>query len=109
MGPLLRATAGVDDDPAARFAQLLPDVPAQLGHDLLIVPDTTADEELEVLAGETGLDGNRLDGLPRQPAEQPPDENTSVAALLLAIEERQVTLQEAHDVVAAAADVGRRN
>ena len=88
VGALLGEAAGVDHDPAAVLGQLLADVPPQFGHDLLVVPDAAADEELEVLAGDAGLGGDRLDGLPLQPAEQPPDEGGGVPALLLAVENR---------------------
>ncbi len=105
VGPLLGEGAGVEHDHALRFRQLLAHVPLQFGHDFLVVPDAAADEELEVLAGDTGLGGDRLDRLPGEPAEEPSDEGAGVPALFFAVEQRQIALQEARDVVTAAADV----
>jgi hypothetical protein len=40
------------------------------GHDGLVVPPARADEVLDRLAMDAGLDGDRLAGLALQPAEQ---------------------------------------
>src|ERR1019366_7682974 len=55
VGALFGERTGIDHNHAVRFRQLLADVPPQFGHDLLVVPDAGADEELEVLAGDARL------------------------------------------------------
>ena len=109
VGALFGEGAGVEHEHAVRSRQLLTDVPPQFGHDLLVVPNAAADEEFEVLAWDAGLGGDRLDGLPREPAEEPANEGAGVPALFFAVEQRQIALQEARDVVTAAADVGGRD
>jgi hypothetical protein len=80
------------------------------GHDGLVVPPARADEVLDRLAMDAGLDGDRLPVLALQPAEQAADDEGGVGPLLGAIEARQVALQEGRDPVLATADlVGRHD
>ena len=79
---------------ACRVGQLLADVAAELGHDGLVVPPAGADEVLDRLAVDAGLDGDRLAGLALQAAEQAADDERGVGPLLGAVEARQVALQE---------------
>ncbi|MBX7135007.1 MAG: hypothetical protein K1X67_20260 [Fimbriimonadaceae bacterium] len=104
LGALPGGASGVDHDHAVVLGRLLADATPQLGQDALVVP---ADEELEIGAEDVRLRRDRLDRLPGQPAEQPPDEGTGVSALLFAVEQRHMAIQEARDVVAAAAHVVR--
>ena len=66
------------------------------------LPD--ADEELDRLAGQAGLDGDRLAGLALQAAEQAADDQGGVVALLDAIELGQIALQEPGQPVGTAPD-----
>src|ERR671911_497390 len=66
----LGEAAGVEDQDRLRVGEDLPDVAAEFGHDGLVVPAACADEELDGLAVDSGLDGDRLAGLPLQAAEQ---------------------------------------
>ena len=90
---------------ACSSAERLADVAAQLGHDGLVVPLAGADEELDGLAVDAGLDGDRLAGLALQAAEQAADDEGGVGPLLDAVEARQVALQEGGEPVLAAADL----
>ena len=90
---------------AARVAQLLADVAAEFGHDGLVVPPAGADEVLDRLAVDAGLDGDRLAGLALQAAEQAADDEGGVGPLLGAVEAGQVALQEGGEPVLAAADL----
>src|SRR3954447_16231697 len=67
LGPRLGEAAGVQDQDGLLIAQRLADLAAQLGHDSLVVPLAGADEELDGLAVDAGLDGDRLAGLALQP------------------------------------------
>lgn len=109
VAPLLGEAGRVDDDYAVGLGQLRADVPAQLGHDGLVIPGPTADEVLEVLARDAGLPGDRLGALAFQAAEQATDEGRGVPALLLPVEPGQVALQEAREVVTEAPDVFRQD
>jgi hypothetical protein len=102
---LLGKGGGVQDDDPAGLAPFLGDIPPHLGGDRLVVPGPLADEHLEVLAGDGGLGGDRLDGLPLQAAEQAPDEGRGMATLLLAREQGEVAFQESRDVVTATTDI----
>ncbi len=73
-------------------------------HDGLVVPLARADDELDRLAGQPGLDGDRLTGLALQAAEQPVDDQGGVLPLLGAVEPRQIPLQEGGQAVGAVAD-----
>jgi hypothetical protein len=68
-------------------------------------PPARADEVLDRLAVDAGLDGDRLTGLSLQPAEQPADDERGVGPLLGSIEARRIALQEGRDPVLAAADL----
>ena len=104
LGPLLGEGAGVDDHDAVGLGEFLADVEPQFGHDGLVVPLARADEELDRLAGQPGLDGDRLAGLALQAAEQAADDQGGVLALLGAIELGQIALEEAGQAVGAVAD-----
>src|SRR3954468_3174346 len=78
---------------------------APFGHDGLVVPPACADEVLDRLAMDAGLDGDRLAGLTLQPAEESADDECGVGPLLGAIEARQIASQEGRDPVLAAADL----
>src|SRR4051794_38926845 len=64
LAPRLGEAAGVEDQDRVRVGQDLADVVAELGHDGLVVPAAGADEVLDGLAVDAGLDGDRLAGLP---------------------------------------------
>jgi hypothetical protein len=80
-------------------------VAAEFGHDRLVVPAAGADEVLDRLAVDAGLDGDRLAGLALQAAEQPAEDEGGVGPLLGAVEAGQIALQEGGDPVLAAADL----
>ena len=105
LAPRLGEAAGVEDQDRLRVGQHLADVAAEFGHDGLVVPPAGADEVLDRLAVDAGLDGDRLAGLALQPAEQAADDERGVGPLLGAVEARQVALQEGRDPVLAAADL----
>jgi hypothetical protein len=65
----------------------------QLGHDRLVVPLAGADEELDRLARQPRLDGDRLGRLAFQAAEPAADDQGRRRPLLDAIEPRQVALE----------------
>jgi hypothetical protein len=69
VGPRLGEGAGVQDQHGVRVVALLGDVPAQLRHDLLVVPAAGADEVLHGHAVPAGLVGDGLGGLALQVAE----------------------------------------
>src|SRR6266511_752170 len=102
--PLLGEGAGVDDHDALRLGEFLPDMEPQLGHHGLVVPLTRADEELDRLARQPGLDRDRLTGLALQSAEEPADDQGGVLALLGAIELGQIALEKGGQTVGAVAD-----
>ncbi|AMV40939.1 hypothetical protein VT85_26125 (plasmid) [Planctomyces sp. SH-PL62] len=104
VGPGLREGRGVDREDGPVVAQLLGDVAAELGHDGFVVPLAGPDEELDRLAVDAGLDGDRLAGLAPQPAEQAPDDEGGVAALLGPAEPRQIAPEERGEPALAAAD-----
>ena len=79
---------------ASGSAEHLADVAAEFGHDGLVVPPAGADEVLDRLAVDAGLDGDRLAGLALQAAEQAADDEGGVGPLLGAVEAGQVALQE---------------
>ena len=108
LGPLLGEGAGVDDHDAVGLGQLLADVAPQLGHHGLVVPLAGADEELDRLAGQAGLDGDRLAGLALQAAEQAADDQGGVHLLLDAVELREIALEEAGQAVACSSGRSRR-
>src|SRR5512135_1148328 len=83
--PLLGEGAGVDDHDAVRLGELLTDVEPEFRYDGLVVPLARVDEELDRLARQPGLDGDRLTGLALQSADQPADDQGGVLALLDAI------------------------
>src|SRR5262249_45001718 len=105
LGPRLGEAAGVEDQDGLLVAQRLADVAAQLGHDGLVVPLPGADEELDGLAVDAGLDRDRLAGLALQPADQAADDEGGVGALLDSVEARQVPLEERGEPVPAALDL----
>jgi hypothetical protein len=76
----------------------------QLSHHGLVVPLAGADEELDRLAGQPGLDGDRLAGLALQAADQSADDQGGVLTLLGAVELRQVPLEEGGQAVGAVVD-----
>jgi hypothetical protein len=76
----------------------------QLAHDGLVVPLAGADEELDRLAGQAGLDGDRLGGLALKAAESAADDQGRGGPLLGAVEPRQVTLEEGRQAVGLALD-----
>ena len=84
------------------LGQFLADMAPQLGHHGLVVPLARADEELDRLARQPGLDGDRLTGLALQTADQAVDDKRGVDSLLDAIELGQVTLEEGGQPVGAA-------
>ena len=94
LAPRLGEAAGVEDQDRLRVGQHLADVAAEFGHDGLVVPPAGADEVLDRLAVDAGLDGDRLAGLALQPAEQAADDERGVGPLLGAVEAGQVALQE---------------
>ena len=104
LGPLLGEGAGVDDHDAVGLGQLLADVLPQLAHDGLVVPLARTHEELDRLAGEPGLDGDRLARLAFQAAEEPRDDRAGMGLLRDAVEPRQVPPEEAGQAVGAVAD-----
>ena len=107
-GPLLGEGAGIDDHDALRFGEFLPDMEPQFGHHGFVVPFPRADEELDRLARQAGLDRDRLTGLTLQSAEAPANDRGGVRALLGAIELGQIALKKAGQTVGAVADgVGR--
>ena len=59
---------------------------AQRGHDGLVVPPAGADEVLDRLAVDAGLDGDRLARLALQAAEQAADDERGVGALFGTVE-----------------------
>src|ERR1043165_7904813 len=59
----LGEAARVEDQDGPRVGQDLADVAAEFGHDGLVVPSAGADEVLDGLAVDAGLDGDRLAGL----------------------------------------------
>ena len=107
LGAFFGERTAIDDQDAVGVCQLLTDVATDLGQDGGIVPEAGAEEVLDGLTWSSGLIGDRLGGLALQAAESPLDDDGSEFALLDALEERQVALQEAGEVVAAADD-GRR-
>ena len=104
VGAGLGEGAGVEDQDGLVVAQLLGDVAADLGHDRLVVPLAGPDEELDRLAVDAGLDGDRLAGLALQAAEQAADDEGGVVALLGPSEAGQVAFEESGESVLAAAD-----
>jgi hypothetical protein len=76
----------------------------QLGHHGLVVPFPRADEELDRLPRQSGLDGDRLRGLALQSAEEPADDRGGIRALLGAIELGQRAPEEAGQTVGAVSD-----
>ena len=106
--PLLGEAAGVDDHDAVGLGQLLADMPPQLGHHGLVVPLAGADEELDRLAGYSGLESDRFARFALQAAEQAADNGAGVVAVLATIEPGQITLEEAGQTVSTGRDGGRR-
>ena len=104
LGPLLGEAAGVDDHDAVGVGQFLADVLPQFGHHGLVVPLAGADEELDRLAGQPGLDGDRLGGLAFQAAEPAADDQGRGGPLLDAVEPGQVALEEGRQAVGLARD-----
>ena len=78
---------------------------AEFGHDGLVVPPAGADEVLNRLAVDAGLDRDRLAGLALQPAEQAADDERGVGPLLGAVEAWQRALQEGRHPALTAADL----
>ena len=76
----------------------------QLGHDGLVVPLAAADKELDRLAGQSGLDGDRLAGLSLHAAQETTDDQGGVVTLLDAVEARKVPLEEARHAVGTVTD-----
>jgi hypothetical protein len=104
LGPRLGEAAGVEDQDRVGVAEHLAGVAAELGHDGLVVPPAGADEVLDRLAVDAGLDRDRLAGLSPQPTEQAADDEGGVGPLLGAVEARQIASQEGRDPVLTAAD-----
>jgi hypothetical protein len=102
----LGEAAGVQHQHGVGVAPLLGHVPAQLGHDRLIVPGAGADEVLHRLALPAGEVGDGFGGLAFQVAELALEHHPSQFVLLDAIEAGQVAAQEALQAPAAAAHVG---
>src|SRR4051794_27316107 len=69
LAPRLGEAARVEDQDRLRVGQDLTGMAAEFGHDGLVVPPAGADEVLDRLAVDAGLDGDRLAGLARQSAE----------------------------------------
>src|SRR5439155_18685290 len=84
--------------------QRVADVVAQLGQHRLVVPQAAADEVLHGLAWPVGLVGNRLGGFPLVVTELARDHERGQFALLLAVEQGRVALQETRQAVAATGD-----
>ena len=61
---------------------------AQLGHHGVVIPFAGADDELDRLAVDPGLDGDRLAGLALQSADQAAENEGGVGPLLSAVEPR---------------------
>src|SRR5262249_62082135 len=70
----------------------------------VVVPLAGADEVLQGAALLAGLVGDRLGGLALQPGELAAEDRGGVGALLGAVEQRQVAVQEGGQVPAASAD-----
>jgi hypothetical protein len=79
-------------------------VGAEFCHDGLVVPLAGADEELDRLAVDARLDGDRLAGLALQAAEQAAKDGGGVDPLLGAVEAGQIAPEEQGQTVSAAAD-----
>ena len=86
LGPRSGEGTGVEDQDRGRVGPGLADAAAEFGHDGLVVPLAGADEGLDRLAVDAGLDGDRLAGLALQAAEQAADDERGVGALLGAVE-----------------------
>src|SRR5262249_46685491 len=82
IGPLLGEGAGIDDHDAIGVRKLLADVLPQLGHDCLVIPLARADEKLDRLAWQAGLNGDRLTCFAIQATEMPSDDQSRSRALL---------------------------
>src|SRR5262249_49133918 len=104
--PLLGEGAGIDDQDGAGVGQGLADVAAHLSHNGVVVPLATADEVLHGLTRAAGLGGDGLAGLALQAAEAVFEDDGGQLALLVAVEQGQVALQEARQAAAAADDEG---
>ncbi len=107
MGALLGKGAGINDEDGGGVSQLLAGVAAQLGQDDVIVPLARADEVLHGLARPARLDGDGFASLALQAAETSLDHDLGQLPLLVAVEQGQVALQEACQVVAAAGNRSR--
>src|SRR5262249_43408515 len=103
--PRLGEAAGVEDQDRLRVGQHLAEVAAEFGHDGLVVPAACADEVLDRLAVDAGLDGDRLAGLALEPAEQAADDERGVGPLLGAVEAWQIALEKGRNPVLTAADL----
>jgi hypothetical protein len=67
---------------------------SQLDHHGLVVPLARADEELNRLPGQTGLDGDRLTGLAFQAADQAANDQCGVVPVLNASEPGKIALEK---------------
>jgi len=102
LGPLLGEGAGIEDQDRLAIPQDPADVAPQLHQDRIVVPLARADEELDVLVLDPGAVGDRFGGLALQVAEEAPNDQGGVVALLLAIEVGEVTAEEPPQAVATA-------
>ena len=99
---LLGKGAGIDNQDGGRVSQFLLGVASQLSQEGVVVPLACADEVLHGLARSASLESDGFAGLALQAAETPSNHDGGQLALFVAIEQRQVALQEAGQVVAAA-------
>jgi hypothetical protein len=95
---------GIQHEHAVGVAQCSADVATQFGQDGLIVPAAGTDEVLQGPSFVADIDGNGLGGLALQAGELALENDLRMLALLVAIEEGQVALDKAAEVLAAAAD-----
>src|SRR3954451_1184680 len=102
LGPLLGERAGIEDQDGVVLPQDPADMAPQLAQDRVVVPSAGADEELDVLVGDAGADGDRFGGLALQAADEAPNDQGGVLALFLAIEAGKVTTEEPPQTLAAA-------
>jgi hypothetical protein len=105
----LGEAAGVEHQHGVGVGEVLGHVPAQLAHDRLVVPGAGADEVLDGLTRAFGLGGDRLGSLGLQVAQLALQDDGGQFPVLLAVEARQVAMQELPQPPGAAAHGGRRD